>query len=301
MQYSEIQDRLAFAPSEAPRFHKTTLKAGCAQRPHRRVSAALSRSCILLSFAPLVVMASMSTSAEAGLLKGGLEVGDRSRIHIAAVPGPGEPRFVPRAEPEVVPSHVELGVARKSDPDAETGPAPSARGSARGDAPETRPAKPAPDLRELLRHILEQFPNEIAAAAEKHKVSEALILAVIAIESAGRPHVRSHAGAEGLMQLIPATAKRFGITDSFDPSQNIDAGAAYLSWLLKTFNGNLPLVLAGYNAGEGAVRKYGGVPPYRETRDYVTKVTHAVAGAEEICRAVPNQSPGSCARPAKRA
>ena len=82
----------------------------------------------------------------------------------------------------------------------------------------------------------------------------------------------SHAGAQGLMQLMPATARRFGVTDSYNAGQNIRGGAQYLAWLLKRFNGNLTLAAAGYNAGEGAVAKYGGVPPYNETQRYVQRV-----------------------------
>ena len=87
------------------------------------------------------------------------------------------------------------------------------------------------------------------------------------------------------MQLIPATARRFNVKDAYDPSQNIAGGAAYLNWLLKEFNGDVLLALAGYNAGEGAVRKHKGVPPYKETRDYVVKVLDAiVAGVGRLCR-----------------
>ena len=84
----------------------------------------------------------------------------------------------------------------------------------------------------------------------------------------------SHAGARGLMQLMPATAARFGVTNIFDPRQNIDAGVKYMRWLLDTFGGDVVLALAGYNAGEGAVMKYGrNVPPYRETQEYVRRIT----------------------------
>jgi soluble lytic murein transglycosylase-like protein len=91
-------------------------------------------------------------------------------------------------------------------------------------------------------------------------------------ESAFRPNVVSHKGAQGLMQLIPATAERFGVSDAFDPSQNIDGGARYLAWLLKRFDGDIQLAAAGYNAGEGAVDRFKGVPPYEETQRYVERV-----------------------------
>lgn len=116
------------------------------------------------------------------------------------------------------------------------------------------------------------YRDEIAAAARAHGVEEAIVRAVIHAESAFNPTAVSHAGAQGLMQLMPATARRFGVSDSFDASQNISGGVKYLSWLLRRFNGNLTLAAAGYNAGEGAVDRHGGVPPYRETQNYVVRV-----------------------------
>jgi len=104
---------------------------------------------------------------------------------------------------------------------------------------------------------------------EKQGVDPRFIHAVIWQESKYKVDARSHAGALGLMQLIPATAKRFGCDHPEDPKENITAGTKYLSWLLKRFSGNVELALAGYNAGEGAVDKYDGVPPYDETRNYV--------------------------------
>lgn len=109
----------------------------------------------------------------------------------------------------------------------------------------------------------------IFEVGEKQGVDPRFIHAVIWQESKYDTHARSHAGAQGLMQLIPATAKRFGCDDPDDPQQNITAGTRYLGWLLKRFSGNVELALAGYNAGEGAVDKYDGVPPYDETRNYV--------------------------------
>jgi len=103
------------------------------------------------------------------------------------------------------------------------------------------------------------------------------------VESAGKPKAKSQKGAKGLMQLIPATAKRFGVADSYDPRANIMGGAAYLAWLLDTFGEDALLALAGYNAGEGAVMKYRGVPPFSETRDYVVKVLDAVVAAQSLC------------------
>lgn len=109
----------------------------------------------------------------------------------------------------------------------------------------------------------------IFEAGEKQGVDPRFIHAVIWQESKYIQDARSHAGAQGLMQLMPATAKRFGCDDPNDPKKNIAAGTKYLSWLLKRFEGNVELALAGYNAGEGSVDKYDGIPPYNETQNYV--------------------------------
>ena len=109
----------------------------------------------------------------------------------------------------------------------------------------------------------------IFEVGEKQGVDPRFIHAIIWQESRYQPKALSHAGAQGLMQLIPATAERFGCDDPHDPVKNVTAGTKYLSWLLKRFSGNVELALAGYNAGEGAVDKYDGIPPYNETRNYV--------------------------------
>jgi len=127
----------------------------------------------------------------------------------------------------------------------------------------------------------------IFRVAGRHGIDPRFIHAVIWQESKYKPKALSHAGAQGLMQLMPATARRFGCTDPHDMVANIEAGTKYLSWLLKRFNGDVKLALAGYNAGEGAVAKYNGVPPYNETQNYVRKIvanygktTHPVIPAE---------------------
>lgn len=107
-----------------------------------------------------------------------------------------------------------------------------------------------------------------------------LVEAVARAESALNPYAVSPAGALGLMQLMPATARAFGVTDPFDPAQNVEAGARYLRHLLDRFGGDLKLALAAYNAGPGAVRRFGGVPPYRETRRYVEKVLALLSEAK---------------------
>lgn len=116
------------------------------------------------------------------------------------------------------------------------------------------------------------FDSIIQQAAQTYGVSAGLIKAVMHTESGFNIHARSPVGAQGLMQLMPATARRFNVSNPYDPQQNIMAGAKYLAWLLKRFNGNTSLALAGYNAGEGNVQKYGGIPPFRETQDYVRRV-----------------------------
>ncbi|CCP10812.1 soluble lytic murein transglycosylase [Stenotrophomonas maltophilia SKK35] len=116
------------------------------------------------------------------------------------------------------------------------------------------------------------FQGEITSAAREFGVEEAVVRAIIHAESAYNPTALSRAGAQGLMQLMPPTAARFGVSDSYDAGQNIRGGVQYLAWLLKRFNGDLTLAAAGYNAGEGAVDRHGGVPPYSETQYYVRRV-----------------------------
>jgi soluble lytic murein transglycosylase-like protein len=116
------------------------------------------------------------------------------------------------------------------------------------------------------------FQQEIANAAQRAGVDAKLVEAVIAAESAFDPQALSKKGAQGLMQLMPDTADRFGVANVWDPQQNIAGGTAYLRWLIDEFDGDVRHVLAAYNAGEGAVTRYGGVPPYTETREYVDRV-----------------------------
>jgi soluble lytic murein transglycosylase-like protein len=118
------------------------------------------------------------------------------------------------------------------------------------------------------------YDGLIAEHSTRHGVRSELIRAVIQAESAFNPFARSVKGAMGLMQLMPATAAQYRVLDAYDPAENIRAGVAYLKGLLQRYSQNEELALAAYNAGPGAVAKYGGVvPPYRETRDYVSKIT----------------------------
>ena len=152
---------------------------------------------------------------------------------------------------------------------------------------------PAPRL-QRLQDIAAAHGPEILTATIGTQVSPALVLAVIGIESGGRANAVSSAGAVGLMQLIPATADRFGVGDSSDPTQNIKGGVAYLDWLMKEFDRDPVLVLAAYNAGENAVKSNGGVPPYAETRAYVPKVLAAWAVARGLCVTPPELATDGC-------
>lgn len=126
------------------------------------------------------------------------------------------------------------------------------------------------------RKAIKSAPKEIKAIvrklAPKYRLDPDLVMAVIAVESAFQANAISSANAQGLMQLIPATASRFGVRDPFNPRDNIQGGMAYLRWLLNKFKGNVTFAFAAYNAGEGAVQRYKGIPPYKETQNYVRKL-----------------------------
>ena len=124
---------------------------------------------------------------------------------------------------------------------------------------------PPPALAEMVRTL-----------APNYGLKPELVLAVVRAESNFDPTARSPKNAQGLMQLLPETAERFGVKDVWDPEDNLRGGMAYLRWLLDYFEGDIKLALAGYNAGEGAVLRYGGIPPFDETRDYVKRITAAL-------------------------
>ena len=151
----------------------------------------------------------------------------------------------------------------------------------------------APRLADM-QQIATSYGKEILAATIGTQVSPALALAVIGIESNGNPKAVSSTGAQGLMQLIPATASRFKVGDAFDPAQNIKGGVTYLDWLMKTFDSDPVMVLAAYNAGENAVKNAGGVPAVAETRDYVPKVLAAWTVAQGLCLTPPELVSDGC-------
>jgi len=140
--------------------------------------------------------------------------------------------------------------------------------------PEPEPVAPSPGLDEAVRRI-----------AAENSLSPQLIHSVIKVESNYNPHAISNKGALGLMQLIPATARRFGVSDVFNPVQNIQGGAKYLRYLLDLYSEDYPLALAAYNAGEAAVARYGGVPPFAETRNYVLQVRRQLEQAKKAAAA----------------
>jgi soluble lytic murein transglycosylase-like protein len=162
---------------------------------------------------------------------------------------------------------VEVHLVARIDPDEVPTPPPDL-------APAAAPAFPAsggPDVSVLAAR---PFAPLIAAAAAAHGVDLRLVHAVIEAESNYQPRARSRTGAKGLMQLMPATARQYEVRDPYDPRTNVDAGVRHLKSLLSRFE--LRLALAAYNAGEGAVRAYGDLPPFAETRKYVARVLQTV-------------------------
>jgi soluble lytic murein transglycosylase-like protein len=152
------------------------------------------------------------------------------------------------------------------------------------DTPSREDVRPVPGIKSEAAPNDDRLPTTpydpfIERVAREYGLSPRLIKSVALVESGFNPRAVSHKGAQGLMQLMPATARRYGVRDPLDPLQNLRAGARHLRNLLDEFGGDLTLALAAYNAGSGAVRRHGGVPNYRETRNYVRKV-HDSMGRE---------------------
>jgi hypothetical protein len=132
----------------------------------------------------------------------------------------------------------------------------------------------APKQRHDTRLSPADLHEMLIQAGQEHNLDVDLLASLVKAESNGDERAVSRAGAQGLMQLMPGTAKDLGVADSFKPDQNVRGGAAYLDWLLSRYNDNMALALAAYNAGPEAVDRYHGIPPYRETRAYVARVIH---------------------------
>jgi TPR repeat protein len=135
-------------------------------------------------------------------------------------------------------------------------------------------SRPHPASGEIARMVRTLAPN--------YRLDPNLVLAVVEVESGFNPKAASPKNAQGLMQLIPETAERFGVADVWDPEQNLRGGMAYLRWLLDHFDGDVKLALAGYNAGEKAVERHGGVPPYEETQSYVKRIMRRLGAGDDV-------------------
>jgi soluble lytic murein transglycosylase-like protein len=170
---------------------------------------------------------------------------------------------------------------------AEAVPAP------RADAPSLPAAEPAP--------LAARIDGTVRQIAARHSLPPELLHSVIQVESNYNPLAVSNKGAQGLMQLIPSTARRFGVSDVFDPVDNITGGARYLQYLLDLYHNDYALALAAYNAGEGAVARYGGIPPYPETRNYVESVARRLKGKQPAAADPKNAEQKPAAAEAKAA
>lgn len=147
--------------------------------------------------------------------------------------------------------------------------------------PVSAKAAPQIELPAAAEDAPSEFANLVDRIAERHDVDRDLVHSMIRVESNYNPLAVSNKGALGLMQLVPSTARRFGVANSLNPAQNVEGGVKYLKYLLHHYNGDHHLALAAYNAGEGTVERYGGVPPYPETRNYVYRVGKALDETKE--------------------
>jgi hypothetical protein len=240
---------------------------------------------LFIAMAVLMAVAPIAQAGELITLTNGFEmscdhhalVGNHVRLYL----NPGEDSYVERAPEDIV------SVEQVPDPPVPpTATTPAASSAAKPDA------KLSPeDLREMLNK-----------AGHEHNLDVDLLASLVKAESGGNARAVSPAGARGLMQLMPGTAKVLGVDDSFKPEQNVSGGTTYLDSLLTQYHDNLALALAAYNAGPQAVEKYHGIPPYHETRVYVARVIHEfnrrVMAREAEAKRAAAQAPQTVAAPA---
>ncbi len=225
--------------------------------------------------------------------------GSGNRITVQISPEVSRPSAsAPTAKPEETTTGTDIELAwfwESVSPDlSDTGPGRLEQAIRALDQPPDGAYRPNPRL-VTMRNIIAAHGSDIIINSIGTDISPALIVALISVESGGSTDAVSHAGATGLMQLMPATAERFGVTDISAAADNIKGGATYLRWLMDHFDNDPILALAGYNAGEGAVRDNSGVPPYRETRNYVPKVIAAWTIARGLCKTPPELVTDGCA------
>lgn len=193
----------------------------------------------------------------------------RAQSEVAVPPAPPLPRLSAAGAAEIT-AHARPPLDAVAAPPAALGPLPPMPVNGNGTHLVPLPAPPAHAA------SLGGYDGLVEKYAAQHGLAPALVRAVIKTESDGNPRCVSRAGALGLMQLMPANVREAGISDPFDPEQNIAAGTQQLAGLMKQYGGDLDLTLAGYNAGPGNVKKYGGVPPFAETQHYIRKVRAAM-------------------------
>ncbi len=198
---------------------------------------------------------------------------------------------VPQARAEFPP----LLIAQAGEVDPDGGP-----GRVFGDRAEASPPGRPDESRGGATTLREGIREIARATATRFGVDPLLVEALIWVESSVRPGAMSAGGARGLMQLVPGTAERFGVEDALDPAQNIEGGVRYLSWLLRSYTGSVPIALAAYNAGEPAVDRHGGIPPYAVTRTFLQRVLtrYREAGGESAPRFEAPLAAGSRSRAA---
>ena len=227
---------------------------------------------VLLLFAAVFVVYSTAADAAGPQEQATLQNGFTIAYDHRAVVGKKIRLYLDKSEASFIELRPEEIAATEKLPDlpaepatSETKPAPSSteQSGAKKSAAHNSAALNPTDLHEIL-----------AMAGSQHNVDVDLLASIVKAESGGNAHAVSHAGAEGLMQLMPGTAAAHGVNDSFAPDQNVRGGSAYIDELLTRYHDNLALALAAYNAGPAAVDKYKGIPPYAETRAYVARVIH---------------------------